>query len=544
MEPSFSTIDRAELVSRMAAAAPPALIDVRERGEYVRGHIPGATTLARGLLEACVGTVLPGLRTPTVLYCDDGGRSRAAAATLERLGYRDIAVLKGGLTAWRTAGGGSEAGANVLGKAYGERLAAGRELPELGPAEVESLAAARSALVIDVRDETEYAAGHLPGAINVPGGELPVTVAGLRASGRLPDTLIVHCAGRTRGLLAVDALRRMGIRNVSALRNGTMAWLMSGRELESGPGDRPGPEPSAAAHAFTARHADRLVREAGITPVPPEEIGRLRAEGASVYLVDVRLPAEFAAGHADGAVSIPAGQLANTADEYVGHRCAPLVCYSDHQVRARIAAALLRRIGYPNATWLTTGFAAYRAMGLPVRSGAPHHAGTRIPGVGEARTLVPAATWRSVTGPGAALIVDVRRSSEYAVGHLRGSVWVPRGDLERRFPAVCPDRAAPVLVVSNRDIRSALAARTLRELGYTGVRRLAGGLRGSPAGLRLVEGLDGAGVSLTEAKEDVDLTGERGAVLRPDRTDMERYLDWEIGLGHGAGAPHAAPRPR
>ncbi|MGW6457907.1 rhodanese-like domain-containing protein [Streptomyces sp. NPDC055078] len=525
-----NTVDSAGLAALLASGAPPALLDVRERGEYVRGHIPGATTLARGLLDICAGDVLPGLTTPTVLYCDDGERSRRAADTMTRLGYRDVTVVRGGFTAWRAAGGACESGANVPGKAYGERLAVECGLPEVEPAEAEALISAGTALVIDVRDAKEYASGHLPGAVHVPGGELPVTVAGLRAAGALPDTVIVHCAGRTRGLLAVDALHRLGVRGASALRNGTMSWLMSGRELETGPGDG-GPEPTAAGRDFTARHAHRLVREARIQPMSPQDIARARADGACVYVVDVRLPEEYAAGRLDGALSIPGGQLANTADEYIGHRRAAVVCYSGHQVRARIAAELLRRIGYPNATWLTIGFDAYRAAGLPTGSGVPRWAGRAVPGLGEARALIPAATWRSLAGPGAPLVVDVRRSSEFAVGHLPGSVWVPRGDLERRMPGVGPDRQAPLVVVSNRDIRSALAARTLRDLGYTRVRRLAGGLRGSAAGHHLVEGLDGAEVSLREAKEDVNLTGERGEILRPDHTDMRRYLDWELRLG-------------
>ncbi|MGW4201496.1 rhodanese-like domain-containing protein [Streptomyces sp. NPDC004726] len=531
MQPPSKVIDSAELAALLTAGAPPAVLDVRERGEYVRGHIPGATTLARGLLEICVGHVLPGLATPVILYCDDGERSRMAAETMARLGYRDVAVLQGGFAEWRTAGGEKESGANVLGKTYGERLSVERDLPQVDPAEAESLISAGAALVVDVRDEGEYASGHLPGAVHVPGGELPLAVAGLRAAGALPDTVIVHCAGRTRGLLAVDALQRVGVHNVWALRNGTMAWLMSGRELEVGRSERRGPEPTTAGQTFMAQHADGLAREAGIHPMSPEELARVRAGGGSGYLVDVRLPAEFATGHIDGAVSIPGGQLANTADEFIGHRSATVVCYSNHQVRARMAAELLRRVGYPQATWLTIGFDEYRAQGLPTASGVPHHAGKDVAGLGAARALVPEATWQSLTGPDAPVVLDVRRSSEFAVGHLPGSVWVPRGDLERRLPGVCPDRHRPLVVVSNRDLRSALAARTARDLGYTRVRRLAGGLRGPAAGQRLVEGLDGAEVSLIEAKEDVNLTGERGSILRPDHTDMRRYLEWELRLG-------------
>jgi rhodanese-related sulfurtransferase len=124
----------------------------------------------------------------------------------------------------------------------------------------------------------------------------------------------------------------------------------------------------------------------------------------------------------------------------------------------------------------------------------------------------------------------VRRSSEYALCHIPGSTWVPRGDLERRIATVVP-AGTRLVVVSDRGLRAALASSTLAELGYaSGV--LGGGLTAWLADGRAVEdGLDGADVSLREAKEDAELVARRPALLERDREDMERYLDWEERLG-------------
>ena len=89
------------------------LIDVREPGEYVRGHLPGAVNLPRGVLEfqihshpamACVpdeALARPDRRL--VLYCRTGGRSALAAGSLQQLGFTDVHSLAGGFEAWRNA---------------------------------------------------------------------------------------------------------------------------------------------------------------------------------------------------------------------------------------------------------------------------------------------------------------------------------------------------------------------------------------------------------------------------------------------------------
>ena len=85
------------------------LIDIREPGEFARGHIPGAVHLPRGLLEFEIhklvestrqDTGLPAAEQKMVLYCGTGGRSALAARTLESMGYRNVRSMAGGLVAW------------------------------------------------------------------------------------------------------------------------------------------------------------------------------------------------------------------------------------------------------------------------------------------------------------------------------------------------------------------------------------------------------------------------------------------------------------
>ena len=74
-----------------------------------------------------------------------------------------------------------------------------------------------------------------------------------------------------------------------------------------------------------------------------------------------------------------------------------------------------------------------------------------------------------------AVWIDVREADEWQEGHLPGAVHIPRGNLESRVEAVAPDKSQPVILYCASAARSAFAAKTLEQLGYTDVHSLAGG---------------------------------------------------------------------
>jgi molybdopterin/thiamine biosynthesis adenylyltransferase/rhodanese-related sulfurtransferase len=72
-------------------------------------------------------------------------------------------------------------------------------------------------------------------------------------------------------------------------------------------------------------------------------------------------------------------------------------------------------------------------------------------------------------------VVDVRENEEYVQGYIPGATWISRGVLETKIEDAIPDRDAPIVLYCAGGNRSALAARSLRELGYTNVASMAGG---------------------------------------------------------------------
>ncbi len=74
-----------------------------------------------------------------------------------------------------------------------------------------------------------------------------------------------------------------------------------------------------------------------------------------------------------------------------------------------------------------------------------------------------------------ATLIDVREQAEYVQGYIPGASWIPRGFLELRIEDSVADRDAPLILYCAGGTRSALAARSLHELGYTDVKSMAGG---------------------------------------------------------------------
>lgn len=80
------------------------IIDVRDQDEWDEGHIPGAIHLSRGTIELDVEEKVPNPNAMIICHCGGGGRSALAAESLQRMGYKNVKSMAGGLKAWKAAG--------------------------------------------------------------------------------------------------------------------------------------------------------------------------------------------------------------------------------------------------------------------------------------------------------------------------------------------------------------------------------------------------------------------------------------------------------
>ena len=80
------------------------IIDVREKDEWDEGHIPHAVNLSRGTIELDIEEKVPDPNAVIICHCGGGGRSALAAESLQKMGYKNIRSIAGGLKGWKAAG--------------------------------------------------------------------------------------------------------------------------------------------------------------------------------------------------------------------------------------------------------------------------------------------------------------------------------------------------------------------------------------------------------------------------------------------------------
>jgi rhodanese-related sulfurtransferase len=77
------------------------LVDVREESEFAKDHLPGAIHLGKGIIERDIEEKVPDIDAEIVLYCGGGFRSALAADNLQKMGYKNVISMDGGIREWR-----------------------------------------------------------------------------------------------------------------------------------------------------------------------------------------------------------------------------------------------------------------------------------------------------------------------------------------------------------------------------------------------------------------------------------------------------------
>jgi rhodanese-related sulfurtransferase/predicted metal-dependent enzyme (double-stranded beta helix superfamily) len=508
------------LKQALASGEELALLDVREEGVFSKKHLLLASNAPLWRLELVIDALVPRRTTPIVVSDLDEHLAHQAAGKLARLGYTDVSVLAGGTLAWEAAGYEVYSGTNVPSKALGEIVEKLLHTPTIEAAELQRrLAEGQDLVVVDSRTPEEFQAFSVPGAHSVPGAELVYRIRELAPD---PSTqVIVNCAGRTRSIIGAQTLINAGIPNpVASLRDGTMAWLLSGLQLAHGRAAL-NLEPSAESLAVARRQAEALFARADVQRIGDELLARFESEANAItlYKFDVRTSAEYQAGHLPGWRWASGGQLVQATDKYIGTRHARVVIADWDGVRALTTAAWLVQLG---------GYQVYvhtPVQGLPLEVGseprrvlASSDASARWIGVGEL-----AEATRSPSG--APIVFDVESSLAYARAHIPGARFCAPDRLPEFVGALAQDQ--PIVITSGDGV---LARMVATELGRKTGRQVAALLGGTEAWQR-------TGQPLVPGREDI-LTGDDDAWYSPyayeDKAQrdaqMQAYLSWELGL--------------
>ena len=182
------------------------LVDVRPITEFAAGHIPGAVSIAlRPAFATWLGWLLPA-DVPLAFVLALGQDPAEVAWQALKIGYEELAgQLAGGMAAWQADGRPVEHTALVTAGGMDGRA------------------------VLDVRQDAEYRAGHVPGAAHIELGDL---------RGRaqdVPREAVVMCGHGERAMTAASMLQRAGHTGLSVLAGGALDWAAAtGRPLQDG----------------------------------------------------------------------------------------------------------------------------------------------------------------------------------------------------------------------------------------------------------------------------------------------------------------------
>ena len=511
----ISQIDAGTLKAQLHDGGEIALLDAREEVPYDARHILLASCVPLGRLEAMIDALVP-RRSARVVWCDDGeGLALRAANRMAALGYGEVSVLDGGIAAWDAAGYRLYSGVHVPSKAFAEVIEHEAGTPYITAKQLkEMMDSGTDMALFDSRSYEEYHVNSIPTAISVPGAELVYRFRDLVPS---PDTqVVVNCGGRTRSIIGAQALISAGFPNkVVSLMNGTQGWHLAGYEIIEG-ATASVPEVTQAGREAAEAAAATIAEREGIKTIDAATLTQWQREAGdrTLYLFDVRMHDEYAAGHLAGAKHIPGGQLIQETDRHCGIWGARVVLVDNNGVRATMTASWLMQMGWEVYVFrmdqtggdLEKGVYSPAVLGLgnsPLTSVSPSELDEKL-------------------SAGKVVVVDCAMSKQYYDGHIPGAQFILRTFLAEDISKLPKTEA---LVFTSPDGALAqLAAADAAALSIP-VAVLSGGTSAwAAAGLPLEPGptsmvSEAFDIRLKAREQDVDMEAA-----------MEEYLAWEIEL--------------
>jgi hydroxyacylglutathione hydrolase len=202
--------------AQSAVAEGALVVDLRRPADFAMEHVPGSISIPAGSsFGTWLGWVVEHDR-PLVLLLEDPAEWDDAIRQALRIGYDTVlGHLRGGFRAWVEAGGAVESSGRLTVHQLADNLGGDGD---------------REPLVIDVRQPSEFAAGHVEGAVHIAAGDLQERLASLPRD----RPIAAMCASGYRASVAASLLRQAGFRDVSWVADGLPAWEAAGLPVTAG----------------------------------------------------------------------------------------------------------------------------------------------------------------------------------------------------------------------------------------------------------------------------------------------------------------------
>ena len=340
------SISADELNAMMRANTDMVVLDSRPFDEYSRVSIPTGINVPGAELVLRVHDIVPSPATTIVVNCAGRTRSIIGAQSLINAGVPNkVVALRNGTMGWHLAGlttdhGKSTRAPNVTGaglawaKAATENVARKFNVQRIDRATLDRWRAdtTRTLYIFDVRDPTEYEAGHKPGALSAPGGQL-VQATDLYA-GTLGARIVLCDDKEARAVMTASWLKQMGWKDVSVLPE---AGVETGQP---------------AANVLGAAPADAAIDISALMDID------------DITIVDLSTSPQYRRGHLPGAWCAIRGRLALALPKIAVR--GTLVLTSEDGVLAGFAVEEARALTKAPVRYLKGGNAAWAAAGIPL----------------------------------------------------------------------------------------------------------------------------------------------------------------------------------
>ena len=339
-----------ELKAKLDAGEDMVVLDSRPFAEYHRMSIPAGVDVPGAELAYRVHDIAPSPETLVVVNCAGRTRSIIGAQSLINAGIPNkVMALRNGTMGWELAGYEPERGMErrateisgdglAKAKAAADRVARRFGVKTIDAATLESWRGEdgeRTLYLFDVRNPEEYEAGHMPGSVSAPGGQL-VQATDKYAATRNARVVLIDDTG-VRATMTASWLIQMGWRDAVVLERG----------LGSG-------------GLVAGLHTARPLGEGDARSVSPEMLENWLTSGEAT-VVDLGRSLDYRGGHIPGAWFAVRSRLAAALDRVPG--TANLVFTSGDGRLARLAAAEM------NGVYLDGGTAAWIASGRALTDG-------------------------------------------------------------------------------------------------------------------------------------------------------------------------------
>ena len=377
-----------------------AFIDVRDRKAYVDEHPIFSVNVPIDSIELHIDQLFGDETGIALVIGDNSSLTDWAAAVIRASTCLIPQIINGGFNAWKHRQLPTWGGEYTPSKAFGEWIETTGEIKNIQPQDAITVPPEYQ---FDVRPFSEYQKFSLPNSIHCPTGRLGAL--------NIPNgSIYLHCAGRTRGIIAAQTLADQDFKaSIYCITGGTQGWELAG-------GVRSFNNHRSAKSLFSEetmnQHANHLINKFNL-PIVTKDCESKWVNSETPFRIITVDEDQLT----DRAIS-PTTLIQST-DQYLGTHNMSIVVQGPNQLDCAVSVLWLRRMGWD--AWLREEFA-------------PESVAQGYIGI---ESLEWNDEWLRTDR-----IIDIRQSKAFKTSRLKGSTWIPRShfnslSMSNRYLIVC-----------------------------------------------------------------------------------------------------------